>query len=146
MNKDSPRYELIRYDVHAQVQESSGQELKGRTGGRPRASRAAVAKSAGPSSPTASWDSAPAQQSRTRSQYGASQAQYPVGQNASNSYDKVWHLHNSLMITMHNLMFILTELFTKSFVLIELSLLRSIIAVKKFPWCPYIDSVLLMER
>ena len=94
--KNSLGYELMRYDVNAQVEEGTGQELKGRPGGRPRANRAAAAKGANPSSPTASWDSAPAQHSRMRSQYGASQVQYPVSQNASSSYDKVRHLSNSL--------------------------------------------------
>ena len=72
-----------------QVDEGTVPEARGRSGGHRKPSKAASMSTAGPSSPAASWDSAPGEQPKMRTQYGSSQQQYPLDTVPSSAYGQV---------------------------------------------------------
>ena len=73
-----------------QVEEVGAQEVRGRSGGRPRSTKAASLSTAGPSSPAASWDSGAGQtQPKKLPHYISSQQQYALEPEPATSYGQV---------------------------------------------------------
>lgn len=73
-----------------QVEEGGGYEVKGRSGGRPRAVKAGSLSTAGPSSPAASWESGAAlPHPKRQSPFSSSQQQYSLDTDPAASYGQV---------------------------------------------------------
>ncbi|KAL0055404.1 hypothetical protein WJX82_000047 [Trebouxia sp. C0006] len=76
-----------KWVLNDQVEEAGPQEVRVRSGGRPRSTKAASLSTAGPSSPAASWDSGAGRtQPKKLPHYASSQQQYALEHEPTTSY------------------------------------------------------------
>ena len=131
-----------------QVEEGGGYEVKGRSGGRPRAAKAGSLSTAGPSSPAASWESGAAlPHPKRQSPFSSSQQQYSLEADPAASYGQVHalllHCASVLVITWY-----------PAYIVVHLpdygNLLHTHLAAAgtrlNFCWCYFINSACLSER